>query len=337
MMARIISWSEVMQKQHIVGIILKNGLINKKVSHAYLFNGEAGTLKKETALLFIKTLFCIENSERIPCNDCRNCNRINNNIHPDVVIISSEEGGSIKKGQIQQLHKEISYRSTELSRKIYLIDRVEMLTTSAANSLLKFLEEPDGNTTAILVTENIQKVLGTIQSRCQILNFLESPMGEYEEELSTANLSQDIVKLLTRMTNNIDKAMSLAKEQWFIDLHLQVVCLMKNLMEPAVYIEIIKLLKLIDLKEKEPILFKFINIWFKDVLYALTKKKDFISFQSQINILEIHAEKLGVKGITDAIELLEKGYTRRQTNVSLNLVLQEVFIKLQKNVYMVAL
>ncbi|MCZ2970043.1 hypothetical protein NYY93_23830, partial [Acinetobacter baumannii] len=122
--------------------------------HAYLFNGEAGTLKKETALLFIKSLFCLENSEGIPCNDCRNCDRINNNIHPDVVIISPEEGGSIKKEQIQQLHKEITYTSTELSRKIYLIDRVEMLTTSAANSLLKFLEEPDGDTTAILVTEN---------------------------------------------------------------------------------------------------------------------------------------------------------------------------------------
>lgn len=105
---------------------------------------------------------------------------------------------------------------------------------------------------------------------------------------------------------------------------------MKNLMEPAVYIEIIKLLKLIDSKEKEAILFKFINIWIKDVLYALTKKKGFITFQSQINILELHAEKLGVKGIADAIELLEKGYIRRQANVSLNLVLQEMFIKLQK-------
>ncbi|WP_255288493.1 DNA polymerase III subunit delta' [Bacillus wiedmannii] len=238
---------------------------------------------------------------------------------------------------IQQLHKEITYTSTELSRKIYLIDRVEMLTTSAANSLLKFLEEPDGDTTAILVTENIQRVLGTIQSRCQILNFLDTPMGEYEEELSAANLSQDIVKILTRITNNIDKAILLAKEQWFIELHSQIVRLMKNLMEPTVFIEIIKLLKLIDTKEKEPMLFKFINIWFKDALYALTNKKDLISFQSQIGILELHAEKLGVKGIVDAIELLEKGYIRRQANVSLNLVLQEMFIKMQKNVYMVAL
>ncbi|HFJ9404053.1 TPA: DNA polymerase III subunit delta' [Bacillus paranthracis] len=273
----------------------------------------------------------------IPCNECRNCNRINNNVHPDLVIISPEEGGIIEKEQIQQLHKEISYTSTELSKKIYIIDRVEMLTNSAANSLLKFLEEPDGNTTAILVAENIQKVFGTIQSRCQILNFLVSPTGEYEEGLAGLNLSQDIVKLLTRMTNNIEKAKSLAKEQWFIDLYLQIVSLMKNLMEPAVFIEIIKLLKLIDTTEKEPILFKFINIWFKDVLYALTNKKNFISFQSQINILGLHAEKLDVKGIADAVELLEKGYTRRQANVSLNLFLQEMFIKLQKNVYMVAL
>lgn len=97
--------------------------------------------------------------------------------------------GVLKGANLKELHKEITYTSTELSRKIYLINRVEMLTTSAANSLLKFLEEPDGNTTAILVTENIQRVLGTIQSRCQILNFLDTPMGEYEEQLSAANLS----------------------------------------------------------------------------------------------------------------------------------------------------
>lgn len=69
------------------------------------------------------------------------------------------------------------------------------------------------------------------------------------------------------------------------------------------------------------------------MLYALTNKKDFVSFQSQIDTLELHAEKLGVKGIADAIELLEKGYIRRQANVSLNLVLQEMFIKLQKRIY----
>ena len=61
--------------------------------------------KKETALLFIKSLFCLENSEGIPCNDCRNCDRINNNIHPDVVIISPEEGGSIKRSKYSSYTK----------------------------------------------------------------------------------------------------------------------------------------------------------------------------------------------------------------------------------------
>lgn len=57
MMIRVISWSEVMQKQHIVGTILKNGLVNKKVSHAYLFNGEAGTLKKRQLYYLLKAYF----------------------------------------------------------------------------------------------------------------------------------------------------------------------------------------------------------------------------------------------------------------------------------------
>ncbi len=81
-----------------------------------------------------------------------------------------------------------------------------MLTISAANSLLKFLEETDGNITTILITEKIQKVLSTIQSRCQILNFIVLLTDEYVEQLFQANLLSDIVMLLTRITNNLNDA-----------------------------------------------------------------------------------------------------------------------------------
>ncbi|WJE54878.1 hypothetical protein QRE66_12075 [Bacillus cereus] len=107
---------------------------------------------------------------------------------------------------VQQKHKEIIYTSFESSKKIYVIEGVDMLTISAANSLLKFLEETDGNITAILITEKIQKVLSTIQSRCQILNFIVLLTDEYVEQLFQANLLSDIVMLLTRITNNLNDA-----------------------------------------------------------------------------------------------------------------------------------
>ncbi|WP_243521962.1 hypothetical protein [Bacillus pseudomycoides] len=107
---------------------------------------------------------------------------------------------------VQQKHEEIIYTSFKSSKKIYVIEGVDMLTISAANSLLKFLEETDGNITTILITEKIQKVLSTIQSRCQILNFIVLLTDEYVEQLFQANLLSDIVMLLTRITNNLNDA-----------------------------------------------------------------------------------------------------------------------------------
>src|SRR5690606_18903914 len=128
--------------------MLMNSIKRNRVSHAYLINGEHGTGKEEFALLIAKVLFCLERNEVEPCQKCINCKRIESRNHPDVHWIEPE-GKSIKKEQIENLQKEFTYSGLESNQKVYVIKEADTLTVNASNRILKFLEEPTRQTTAI--------------------------------------------------------------------------------------------------------------------------------------------------------------------------------------------
>src|SRR5690625_944111 len=163
------TWQKLKQVQPVATQILMNSLRHDRVSHAYLIQGMRGTGKKTLATLLAMTLFCLNKNGLEPCQTCHECKRIISKNHPDVYWVEPE-GQSIKKEQIDDLVKEFSYTTFESNRKIYIISGSELLTINAANRILKFLEEPEIETTAILLTDNLNANIETIQSRCQILN-----------------------------------------------------------------------------------------------------------------------------------------------------------------------
>lgn len=120
--------------------------------HIYLL--ESREQAKEIALQLTKSYFCRERTGAEPCNQCADCKRIEKGNHPDVHMVEPD-GASIKKHQVEFLQKEFNYRGMETSHKMYIIDEADKMTASAANSLLKFLEEPESPTLAILLTERI--------------------------------------------------------------------------------------------------------------------------------------------------------------------------------------
>ncbi|OVE62162.1 DNA polymerase III subunit delta', partial [Chryseobacterium mucoviscidosis] len=121
--------------------------------------GRKGTGKLDAATLLAKSFFCLEDGAE-PCESCRNCQRIESGNHPDVHVVHPD-GLSIKKGQIQALQEEFSKTGLESHKKLYIISHADQMTVNAANSLLKFLEEPSSDTIAVLLTEQPQKLLDT--------------------------------------------------------------------------------------------------------------------------------------------------------------------------------
>lgn len=209
------TWNQLEAIQPTVLKMLKNSILRNRVSHAYLFEGIRGTGKKEVGLLLAKSLFCQSPKEGyLPCEECSNCKRIDTGNHPDFHLIEPD-GLSIKKQQIHELQDEFSKTGVESKQKIYMIVHADKMTVNAANSLLKFLEEPNRQTFAILISEQVQKILPTILSRCQTLTFTPLSPDNLIEKFIAEGVKMDVAPLLAQLTNNIDEALEWNQDDWF--------------------------------------------------------------------------------------------------------------------------
>jgi DNA polymerase-3 subunit gamma/tau len=147
--------------------ILKNSIINKKIAHAYIFNGPRGTGKTSTAKVFAKTINCENPINGEACGKCNSCKNIKNN--PDIIEIDAASNNGVD--EIRELINNIKIAPSYSKYKVYIIDEVHMMTQSAFNALLLTLEEPPEHIVFILATTNIESVPITILSRCQKFDF----------------------------------------------------------------------------------------------------------------------------------------------------------------------
>ncbi len=159
---------EVVGQEHIKKA-LKNAIELNKISHAYLFTGPRGTGKTSTARIFAKSLNCKEGPTINPCGVCENCVDITNSTPMDVIEIDAASNRKVEDAQ--NILEKVMYAPVNSRYKIYIIDEVHMLSTTAFNALLKTLEEPPENVIFILATTEVHKVLDTIKSRCQRFDF----------------------------------------------------------------------------------------------------------------------------------------------------------------------
>lgn len=170
-----------------------NSIKNKKITHAYMIETNHYEDKDDLILSFIKTLFCsnhLINQES--CSECNLCHLIETNVLSDFIIIEPD-GAWIKKDQILDMKEKFKTTSFQDRPRIYLIRQADKLNKQAANSLLKFLEEPDGNVIAVLEVDNRYKVLETIRSRCQIYTLMNHKV---KREFSNYDLLVEIIKVL---------------------------------------------------------------------------------------------------------------------------------------------
>ena len=166
--------------QNDVSNIIKNEILNNKLSHAYLFSGPRGTGKTSTAKIIAKMINCFNLSkDGIPCGKCDSCIRFYNN--NDVVEIDAASNNGVD--EIRELIDKVNLVPTVGKYKIYIIDEVHMLTTQAFNALLKTLEEPPSHAIFILATTEFYKIPATVVSRCQKFQFLKFTNKEIVERL----------------------------------------------------------------------------------------------------------------------------------------------------------
>lgn len=139
-----------------------------KMSHVYLLVTNNVDKCYEDVLNLAKKIFC-ENKYEDNCNKCNICNLINQNSLPSLFVISPD-GNTIKKEQVLALKKAFSFKPIYTKENIYIIKNVEKLNSTSANTMLKFIEEPDENIIGFLITNDVNNVIDTIKSRCELIN-----------------------------------------------------------------------------------------------------------------------------------------------------------------------
>ena len=167
--------------QKIVVKTLSNAILNNRINHAYLFCGPRGTGKTSIAKIFAKTINCSDLTNLIPCDKCDSCMQINYNQSIDIIEIDAASNNGVD--EIRELKNNVNLVPSSGKFKVYIIDEVHMLTTSAFNALLKTLEEPPKHVVFILATTEVHKIPQTVLSRCQRFDFKKINLNDIVDRL----------------------------------------------------------------------------------------------------------------------------------------------------------
>jgi len=190
-----------------VSTTLKNAIKTGRVAHAFLFSGTRGIGKTTMARVLAKALNCLSFDEPTtePCCKCESCIAVNKGDDLDVIEIDGASNNGVD--QVRQLRENAIYRPARSRFKIYIIDEVHMLSTGAFNALLKILEEPPSHVKFIFATTEPNKVIATIQSRCQRFDFKNISPKEIADHLKSIlkqekiKYDEDIILPLAKMAN----------------------------------------------------------------------------------------------------------------------------------------
>jgi len=198
------SFDEVMG-QDSVALTLKNAIRSGRIAHAYLFTGPRGVGKTSCARILAKSLNCEKGLSIHPCGECKNCKEISSGISVDTLEIDGASNNSVEG--VRNITENIKFAPYNSRYKIYIVDEVHMLSTSAFNALLKTLEEPPEHVIFVFATTEPHKIPATILSRCQRYDFRRISFSVIRENLEKIakeegiSIDKESVNLIAEMSD----------------------------------------------------------------------------------------------------------------------------------------
>lgn len=313
---------------------LQNAIKLDKVSHAYIFNGESKAGKKLLASAFAMTLQC-EKGQSEPCMECHSCKQSMSNNQPDIIWVTHEKPTSIGVDDIRdKVNNDIQIKPYSSPYKIYIIDEAEKMTTQAQNALLKTIEEPPVYGIIILLTNNADELLPTINSRCVTLNLRAVKPSEIKkylmETLHVPDYQANISVAFAQ--GNVGKAIKLASADNFNNIKEEAIHLLKNIQDMEVYEVMEKIKGINELRFEINDYFDIIMIWYRDVLlFKATREVDNLIFKDELNSIKKQASKCSYDGIQNILDALEKAKQRLNANVNFELVIELLLLTIKES------
>ena len=300
---------EYIDSQPIATNLLINSINNNKLVQAYLFISNDKVFLMDYALSFVKKIINVENKEEIN-------NQIDNNIYPELKIIEPKNN-IIKKEDLSLLQKEFNVKPVIGNKLVYIINGAEKLNSSSANTILKFLEEPNDDIIAILLTDNLSKVLPTIKSRCQVISLKNNDTinvknSEYFYNLYKVN--RDIEEFTFEYYKNLEKnaikvieKIEKNKENFIINLKEYIYDVYKE-------------------KEDYVILFDLILYFYYDIL-NIFYERNILYMNEYFDELQTIKNNNSLNSIIIKLKLIEEEKLKLLSNMNIKLLIDEFIFK----------
>lgn len=304
---------------------------NERLSHALLLTGDQGTGKLAVAHFIIQLTLC-ENPQNVPCETCRPCRLVTSGNHLNVHTIEPD-GQFIKRAQIDQLIHELSKTARESSRKFYIVHDAHRMNASSANALLKFLEEPTSEVTAILLTNQPHALLPTIRSRCQQMTLQPVPPEQLKVQLIEQNVSESMASTVSKLASSLEDALAMVEEEEFGLARKGVLKLMEALERGTAHAlvqaheHVIPLLK--D-KEKAERVLDLLLFAYRDIVANKANPGSSSTFPDKSALWEQIAMRSTFEQLTYQLEHIMKARRRLHQNANRTLLMEQLVIELRE-------
>ena len=323
-----------------------------KVSHAYVIAGEDGSGKKLLADIYSKALQCEHRVEKDgvteACNECPSCIKALSGSHPDIITVTHEKENSIGVDDIREkLRDDVVIKPYESRYKIYVIPEGEKMTMQAQNALLKTLEEPPAYISIIILTNNLNALLPTIQSRCVVLPtkpVRDETIKKYlMEKYHVVDYKAELAAAFAR--GNIGKAIDLSSNERFEKLKNETIDLISKIqnLDTAEFMDRLHLIlepveeeaksskKGIDMGQYEDFM-DILTFLFRDFLvFKSTDSDSHLIFTDKVSYISSVTKKCSYEGINRILGEIERAKKRISSNVNIDLVLELMLLGIKEN------
>ncbi|WP_231036315.1 DNA polymerase III subunit delta' [Pectinatus sottacetonis] len=323
-------WQKIVGHEHIIDS-LQRMVKDENMPHALLFFGMKGIGKYLTARILAKALLCEKNDG--PCGHCSSCNAFSHGVHPDFFVIKPD-GKTVKMIKIEQIREmrlNISLAPYLADKRVIIIDNADTMNETAANGLLKTLEEPIGKVFFILVASNREKLLPTILSRCMQIYFAPLKKNQIRQILYKRGIAEETARSLCSLSGgSVEQALALY-ENGGLESRLSAFAFMQNIFK---YTDEDIWKKTDDLssftKEKFSEWVFYLQMFWRDMIILQQKNNDVELYNSDIkNDLLKQSSFWDISCIFTAIEYADEVQKRLISNADLRLIIEAFMIKLR--------
>ncbi len=305
-----------------------------KISHAYILNGEKGSGKKTLAAVVAKSLQC-ESGEADPCGTCKSCLQAESGNQPDIIWVTHEKPNVISVDEIRtQILNDIELKPYSSRYKIYIVPDAQLMNTQAQNAILKTLEEPPEYAIIMLLTNNVDKFLPTIISRCIVLNFRPvEPLHMVDYLVNQIGIDREKARFCTDFAQgNLGKAVRLAISPDYNEIKEDSLRLLRRIQDMDMD-EIIQAVRnmgkyKLDITDYIDIM----SMWFRDLLMVkISNSPNKLIFKDEFSIMKKQASHVSYEGLEEILQALDKLKIRLEANVNFDIAMELMLLTMKEN------